>query len=344
MTIKRIMFILVLFLSTLATGSFGKESPSTLVKTTAIIQADISENIIAYGILEPKNDKVRSLATSHAGLVKQVWVREGQRVAQGDQLVDIFISPEARMQYLQAETAVEYAKGQLKRSERLYSEKLAIKSEVENAQKNLTDSQNVLAALMQNNQHKILETLFAPMNGIVTSLNVSQGQRLLANDTTMVLASENHLVARIGIEPEQLNALTIDTDVSISPVFNENIIVKSKITALNAMLNTNTRLVDAIVSIPSEQANQLILGTQIVATFSLAPVSSMIVPKTAILSDEGGDYIFVIKNLVAQKHYIKKGSRQVNSIAISGDIKVGEKVVIEGNYVLEEGMLTREPK
>lgn len=324
--------------------TISAEQPSTAVKTAKITQTALSEHISAYGVLEAKSDKVLSLSLAHAGLVNQLWVREGQRIEKGDRLAEITTSPEARMQYFQAQSAVEYATQQVKRSKRMFSEKLATRVDIESATKNLNDSQSALNALVERNQNKLTEVLLAPINGVITLLNITQGQRAQSNDSAMLIASENHLVARIGIEPEEINRLLPNTEVTISPVFNSNINVSSKISAVNAMVNPNTHLIDAMIDIPTAQANPLVLGTHVVAKFILPAQLSFTVPRSALLNDENGYYIFTLNNKIARKIYVKKGVEQNDLVAISGTIQTNETVVVLGNYILEDGMLTREIK
>jgi len=324
--------------------SMSEDQPSAAVKTAKITQTALSEHIKAYGILEAKSDQVLNLSLAHAGLVNQLWVREGQRVEKGERLAEIITSPEARMQYFQAQSAVEYATQQLKRSKRMFDEKLATKADVESATKNLKDSQSALNALVERSQNKSTEILFAPINGIITLLNITQGQRVQSNNSAMLIASENHLVARIGIEPEEITLLLPNTAVTITPVFDSNINVNSKISVVNAMVNPSTHLIDAMVDIPTVQAKQLVLGTRIVAKFSLPAQLSFTVPRKAILNDADGYYIFTLKNKIARKIYVKKGIEQDDLVAISGDVQIDETVVVTGNYILEDGMLTRELK
>tara|TARA_R110001592_G_scaffold346498_1_gene639141 strand:- start:134 stop:1168 length:1035 start_codon:yes stop_codon:yes gene_type:complete len=322
--------------------SMSEEQPSAAVKTAKITQAVLSEHIKAYGILEAKSDQVLNLSLAHAGLVNQLWVRAGQRIEKGARLAQIITSPEARMQYFQAESALEYATQQLNRSKRMLSEKLATTADVESATKNLNDNQNALNALVERSQNKPSEIIFSPISGIITLLNITQGQRVQSNDSAMLIASENHLVARIGIEPEEITLLLPNTEVTITPVFDNNINVSSKISVVNAMVNPSTHLIDAMVDIPTAQANRLVLGTRVLAEFSLPAQSAFTVPRSALLNDENGYYIFTLENKIARKIYVKKGIEQNNLVAISGDIKENETVVIVGNYILEDGMLTRE--
>jgi len=317
------------------------EQPSAQVQTALVKQQAVSKTILAYGIIEPESDKIISLSLPHAGLINKLWVRLGQRVTIGDKLIEIVTAPEARMQYFQAQSAVEYAKQQLARSERMFSEQLATKADVEMAKRNLHDSQTTLDALVSKNQNKSKQILFAPMNGIITQLNLTQGDRVPSDTTAMLIASENHFIARVGIEPDEINSLTVNTNASVSPVFEQNTQVATQISEIHPMVNPTTHLIDAILPIPLSSAKQLVLGSRIIANFQLPSTTELTVPRSAVLSDEQGFYIFLVSGQVAHKTYITKGYEQAGQIVISGQVKADDTVVIVGNYVLQDGMKIR---
>ncbi len=342
MHFKTLVLTSFILSSLFSSSVYSEEQASAAVKVAKIKQIKMSEHIVAYGVLEAKADNVVSLSLAHSGLVNQLWVRLGQRVKKGDRLAKIITSPEARMQYFQAISAVEYAKQQLTRSKRLFSEKLTTKAAVENAIKNLADSQSALNALIKRKQNKSQESLFAPLSGIITQLNLTQGQRVQSNENAMLIASENHVVARVGIEPEEVKLLPANTTVTLSHVFDDSINVKSTINSINAMVNPSTHLIDAMIDIPAIQAKSFILGTRVKANFILPPQLYFVVPRSAVLNDANGYFIFTLKNKIAHKIYIKKNIEQNNMVAISGDIQLNEIVVILGNYILKDGMLTRE--
>jgi multidrug resistance efflux pump len=76
-----------------------------------------------------------------------------------------------------------------------------------------------LKALQQRGQNIEKETLRTPMNGIVTQLDISQGQRKQANTTAMLIAAEQRLIAQLGVEPEDLGLIQAGTPVTITSVF-----------------------------------------------------------------------------------------------------------------------------
>ena len=109
----------------MAQPTIAQEHPSVFVNTALVQEQEVVDGLATYGVLTADPDQVQSISLSHAGLINRVWVRLGQRVESGDRLLEIITAPEARMQFLQAQGALEYAKQDLDRQRRLLSEQLA---------------------------------------------------------------------------------------------------------------------------------------------------------------------------------------------------------------------------
>jgi len=328
---------------TLGSVSYAADGTrSVAVKTTVVVEKQIGETLIAYGVLDPDPDQVLSLSLSRAGLINRVWVRLGQRVKRGAKLLEVITSPDARMQYLQAQSAVDYATRELERKQRLLKEQLATKAQVDAARKALRDAGTSLDALHKRGLDRTKETLRAPMDGIITRLDVTQGQRVQADTSAMLIAAEKRLIARLGVEAEDLGSLKPGTPVTLIPVFVPDVKVQSRIREVHAMINPRTHLVEVLAPIPEQQVDHLVLGSRILAYIHLTLHQALMVPRSAVLSDEQGTFVYTVRQSQAQKIRVRTGLEQGNEIEIIGPLNVGDFVVMLGNYELRDGMFVRE--
>jgi RND family efflux transporter MFP subunit len=339
---KTITVTLALIMIMISAHFSTAETPCAAVKVTAVEEKTLTENIIAYGAIEPDPDQVLSLSLPHAGFINRVWVRAGQRVKCGDKLLEVITAPEARMQYLQAQSTVDFAKRELSRQERLLAEQLATKSQVDEARKNLHDAQTTLESLRRQGIEKTEETLRAPMDGIITRTDVNQGERIQANTTAMLIAAETRLIARLGVEPEDVDKLSPDNPVTIVPVFIPGVQVKSSIREVHAMIDPTTHLVEVLAPIPESQGNHLVLGSRVLSRISIASRPGLVVPRSAVLRDDTGAYVFRLSNGTAKRVNVRTGMEESSWVEIAGEIKAGDPVVIQGNYELSDGMAIRE--
>jgi len=320
------------------------DSPSVQVRTAAVTSAEVADELTAYGVLDPDPDQVISLSLPHAGLINRVWVRLGQRVRRGDQLLEIVTAPDARMQYLQAQSAVDFAQQELQRQQRLLGEQLATRSQVDAAERDFKDANAALEALRQRGQDAASQVLRAPMDGVVTRLDVSQGQRVQADSTALLVAAEQNLIGRLGVEPEDLPGVQPGSPVLIRSVFVPGLEIETRIREVHAMIDPATNLVEVLAPIPAEQAGSLVLGSPIRGAIRSAARQALLVPRSAVLSEAGADYLFVVKDGVARRVEVRTGAESGDSIEVSGELQAGDTVVVSGNYELSEGMAVRETR
>jgi RND family efflux transporter MFP subunit len=340
--LEKNLLVLILLAQTVDVISAAADEPSVLVETAPVTEQTMSETLEAYGTLEPDPDQVLSLSLPHAGLINRVWIRLGQRVEQGDQLLEVVTSPDARMQYMQAQSAVDFARRELSRQESLLRDQLATKAQVDSASKNLDDATATLQALQKRGQDVTEETLRAPMKGIITRLDVTQGQRVQADTTAMLIASEKRLITRLGVEPEDLAAVKTGAAVSIVPLFVPGVQIETTIREIHAMIDPATQLVEVLAAIPASQFDWLVLGMRVRGLIQLESRKSLVVPRSAVLTQGGDAYVYIVVEGKARRIPVRTWIEQGDMIAVDGELKTGDKVVVSGNYELSDGMAVRE--
>jgi len=323
-------------------GAAWSQPSGVLVETAPVRAKAVGETLLAYGVLEPDPDQVLSLSLPHGGLVNRIWISLGQRVVAGDKLIELVTAPDARMQFLQAESAVDYAQRELERQRRLLSEQLATKAQVDAAQKALRDAQATVAALRERGMDVAVETLRTPIDGVITRLDVAQGQRIQADSTAMLIAAEKHLIARLGIEPEDLNRLHPGLPITLSPVFVPDIRVETQLHQVHGMINPSTHLVDVLAPIPEDRTGPLVLGSRVSAHIRLPPHQALVVPRSAVLRAGKQAYLYLVKKGTAHRVEVDTGTEQGPEIEVSGALAAGDVVVVLGNYELRDGISVRE--
>ena len=268
--VRLLMHCLVLVPGLAGAPPAGADTPSVQVRTATVVSQDVDRD----------PDGIRRTGSGPRSGIESVAaacrtdqpcrVRLGQRVKSGDRLLEVITAPDARMQYLQAQSAVDYARRELERQQRMLGEQLATRSQVDAAKKNLNDAIATFKALEQRGQGVEQETLRAPMDGIITRLDVSQGQRVQADVTAMLIAAEQRLIARLGVEPEDLAYVEAGTPVTIVSVFGPTIKIETIVREVHAMINPDTHLVEVLAVIPESQINHLVLGSRILGRIQLA--------------------------------------------------------------------------
>jgi RND family efflux transporter MFP subunit len=302
----------------------------------------MTDTLETYGTLDPDPVQVLSLSLRHAGLINRIWVRLGQRVESGGRLLEVVTAPDASMQYLQAQSAVDFARRELTRQQRMLDEQLATRAQVDAARKALEDATSTLQALEKRGLDMAQETLRAPMDGIITRLDVSQGQRVQADTTAMLVAAEQRLIARLWVEPEDLVDIRTGAAVTITPVFTPGVSIETTVREIHAMIDPGTQLVEMLAAIPEQQVDRLVLGSRIRGSIQLASHNRLVVPRSTVLGEGGNAYLFIVEDGKARRVAVEADGEEEDLVAVSGPLQAGDRVVVTGNYELADGMAVRE--
>jgi hypothetical protein len=83
---------------------------------------------------------------------------------------------------------------------------------------------------------------------------------------------------------------------------------------------------------------------QVRGTIALDSKESWVVPRSAVLRDEQGSFLFQVRDGHARRVPVTVAIESGNTVAVSGALDSSLKVVVSGNYELQDGMTVRETK
>ncbi|MGE3801393.1 MAG: efflux RND transporter periplasmic adaptor subunit [Candidatus Kapaibacterium sp.] len=198
LTVALVATVAIVAAAVLSNGG-GEEG--TLVETEKAEKRTIVETVTATGVVEPETQVVISSEVS--GEIVYLGVEEGDRVSKGQVLIRI--NPEsiyaqreqasaqilaAKSQVSSANATLTKAESEFKRLSTLYEKKLVTEQEVEAAETQLKVSRSQLESAefqveqAEANYKQVQEsvkktTITAPISGVVTRLNVKQGEKVV---------------------------------------------------------------------------------------------------------------------------------------------------------------------
>lgn len=113
--------------------------------------------------------------------------------------------------------------------------------------------------------------------------------------------------------------------------------IEGKLTSISATIDPMTHLVKAIASVPASMSARLALGTTLVAHIDLPARQGILIPRTALLEDAMGPYVFTVSEGEAHRQDIKVLVETDDMALIDGlDPALGSQVVVSGNSELED--------
>ncbi|BBP05988.1 hemolysin D [Sulfuriferula plumbiphila] len=321
-----------------ASPAWAADAASVAVQTVALKQQMMTETISGYGVVSPDTRSLQNINLPRAGQVVSLLVNAGQVVKKGTPLLEFGTGPDAALSYRQASVAVRFAASEVTRIEQLVGQQLATQSQLAAAQKTWANAQAALQAQQKMGNGRSQERVAAPFDGVVVSISAAQGDRLAAGAPVLQLARAGGQRVVLGVEPEDVMRVRPGMAVSVASVFNEARRVMGRVAQVFGMINPQTQFVDVLVEVPN---GGLIAGTRVRAKIQLGQQPAWVVPRSAVLRDAQGAYLFQVQAGKAHRVKVHTGLEQGGMVAVSGAFNPGQPVVSLGNYELQDGMAVR---
>jgi HlyD family secretion protein len=384
--------LLVIILIVVVIASGGKEN-IILVQTEKVQKRDITQTVTATGTIDPEfkvvitpevTGEIISLPVKEGDTVKKgqllIRIKGDQYMAQKDRLEANLKSSEASLQIRDAE--LNRVKLEYDRTKELHSKALASDSELETAQSNYLTAKasydaaaaNVLQSKAQ--LREVLETLYkttiySPMDGIVTQLNVELAERVLGSGFSqgtniMTVADLSNMEAVVDVDENDVVLVSVGDTANVSvDAFGDKIFhgVVTEIgnSAKAAGLGTQEQVVNFSVKIkmldldpnlrPGMSCNADI-ETETVSNVLSVPIQS-VTARTDVPEDEdstktnddseAGDMagmmgkkkpkevVFIVDGGNAKMKVVETGISDDNYLQITKGIEEGD-VVVSGSY------------
>lgn len=315
---------------------------TALVRTEPLKKQVIAATITGYGLVGMDPLTTVNINFPVAGQVSRLFVSQGELVAKGAPLVELSLSVNEALSYSQARSNLDFARSELERTQHMTDQQLATRSQLQQARKNVDDAGAAMAAQRKLGTNIGIRLIKATFDGIVGQVSVAPGDRLQAGATALQLARRDRMKVTIGIEPEDMGQVRPGMPVQVSSVFDERLVVPGRVEKVFGMINPQTRLIDVTVTLRSKPAAGLTPGTRVKGAITLQSRGGYAVPRSAVLRDAGGAYLFVVRKGLARRVAVIAGIEGGGKVAVSGRLLPGDRVVVLGNYELRDGMATRE--
>lgn len=330
----------------LQTAGACAEGISALVQTVPAERRAIAQNVRAYGVVAGIPSSQQIISVSYTARIESIRVFAGQIIKRGMPLVDLQADPAARLSAAEATSAAVFAKGELERTRLLYEQRLATESQLAGAEKALSDAKAALAAQRPAGSLNGPISIRSPFDGVVSALTAAQGDTLQAGAAIMQLtrikspASDRSNVA-LTVDPGESAHIPIGAKVALHALAADiNVVVIGHVVDVGASVDPQTQLVNLTVSADLE-GTPLISGMRVAAEIQTSDAVHWVVPRSAMLRDDAGTYIFQIEHGKAHRVAVTPRVDAGDRMGVDGNLMAQLPVVSVGNYELQEGMAVR---
>ncbi|MFX1670832.1 efflux RND transporter periplasmic adaptor subunit [Paraburkholderia sp. A2WS-5] len=315
------------------------------VQTAHVERGTIAQPVRAYGIVAASASNVTTVNLLYVARIVQMRVQPGQAVKRGTPLVVVQADPAAVVAASQAKSALALAHGELSRTQSLYDKGLATQSQLAAAKKALLDAQQALDAQAQTGIAAGSRTIAAPVDAVVLQVSVAQGDQVQAGAAIMQLAvaasgEDARANVMLGIEPADAAAVHIGDAVTLHGLSTAlaKAAVTGRVVMVGASVDAQSQLVNVGANVPVGPT-AFIPGTRVRADIATLTGEHWVVPRSAVLTDEKGEYVFQITpDRKAHRVTVVTKVEDGNRYGVDGMLDGARPLVVSGNYELKDGM------
>ncbi len=319
----------------------GCKTRETLIQPSATVSVKVSEvksTVFHYVVRSAgrlSTSKEQKLSFKTGGIIRNIYVSEGQSVNHGDVLASLDLS-EIRSQVNQARDALDKAERDYKRVLNLYNDSVATLEQLQNAQTMMQIARSNYEIASFNLQHS---TIIAPAKGRI--LKILMEEHEIAGPGYPVLlfgSTEGHWVIRISVtDRDRVNLTMNDTALVKLDAFPSRDF-KARISELADMADPFTGTFEVELML-DDVGNYMLLTGMIarVEIFTNNGRNLTVIPVEALFQASGDTgYVYEVVNGKPVKRMVTLFEIAQNEVLVSSGIKPGSYVVTENVHALSD--------
>lgn len=313
------------------------EASKKLVAVTALQPQDFAHYIDLQGRISTENVYVVT-PRGMGGQVKAVYVKQGDRVKQGQLLLKLDDAV-VRQQMAQLKTQLDYARDLYNRQQAVWKEGIGTEVQVLNARnavENLEKQQSLL------NEQLAMSSVYAQASGVAETVNIRVGETFTGNPAAgITIVNPSQLKAVVDVPENYASKVKKGMEVIVDvPDLQKRI--NARITLVSELIGQTNRSFTAESKIPADpllKPNQI----AIIRILDHSSKNAIVVPVATVQSDEKGKFVYVLDmqngKAVAKKKNVVVGELYEDRIEIRQGLQANDQLITQGFQGLYEGQL-----
>jgi RND family efflux transporter MFP subunit len=303
---------------------------SVPVIVSRVAEATNREVIAAVGTARARRSVM--LHPESDGIIVKFAPRAGDRVKQGEVIVQLD-ADKVRLAVQIANRRLQEAKRQFSRSEFLKSQSVNSKAKVEDAQTVLERAE--LEVLLAEETLQDL-SIKAPFDGIVGIPNVEVGERVTTTTPLISLDQRDEVLVEFEVAEKYLSRIATGDAVAVGTPSYQDKSFAGRVEFIDSRIAPTSRTAKVRAVVPNKE-DVLRPGMSFVVEVELPGERYAVVPELSLQWRKGESFVWTVEDGKARKVLVTVVSRLNSTILVSGELKPGELVVVEGVQRLRPG-------
>ena len=329
------------------TAAGGKGGAGQLATVTVVVpgRSQVARTIVASGPLAAKRDQPIGIAGQGGRVVRVLadagtWVRAGQVLAIVDRSVQAQQAAQLAAQVEAARANAALAQANYQRAISLQGRGFVSKAEIDSkkATRDAAYAQvRVAQATLGATRAQIGQlNVIAPASGLILARNVEVGQVVSPGSPPLFrLAEGGQMEMQAHLSQQDLAEVRAGMAASVTPVGSQTAIT-GNVWQVAPVIDAQSRLGAVRIAIPYTDAIKP--GGFAEARITAGQTTAPLLPQSAVLSDDRGNYVYIInaKNEVERRD-IKIGTVDDHGVTIAQGLSGNEAVVLSAGPFLNPG-------
>ncbi len=306
----------------------------TLVTTLPVKSSDFTSYLEVQGTVESDNNVILSAETN--GIVRNLLVKEGQFVGQGQLLVSQS-SEVLQSSIAEVEKSLELAEVVFKRQSNLWEQRIGTELQYLEAKNNKERLERQLQTLRS---QVGMANITAPFSGVVDEIFIRQGQN--AGPGTQVLRLVNTQQVNVVAEVSEtyLGKVKVGDLVKVDfPSLDKS--QEAPISLIGQTINPENRTFRIEIQLTNPERT---LKPDLLATVRIQEAKqadAIVIPTNLIQKDKAGEFVFVLdqegKKQIARKVRVQRGDTYDNQTVILEGLQGDELLIDRGSREVADG-------
>jgi Cu(I)/Ag(I) efflux system membrane fusion protein len=291
------------------------------------------------GRLVVNHELTEVISSRYAGRIEKLFVKEmGRTVKKGQPIFQIYSE---ELQTLQQDFLLQTKQVAAFPDEKIYQ---SMREAAKNKLRLFGSSEAQINTLITTGKSAPSLTVYSSASGLVTELNVSEGQYLTEGSQILKLENFSQLWLEMDVYPNELESVSLGTKVKASI----NGISEKEQTLIIDFISPQMDPTSQILKVraPIYNAGNLQAGMQAIVFLPLAEISNALsLPLDAVVRDQKGAHVWIrtAKNTYSPRK-VQTGEEDADRIIILSGLENVEEVVISGAYLLSSEFILKKGK
>ena len=310
------------------------------------------------GSLVLRAQDMGNVSSLMGGIVKNVYVKEGQMVSRGQVVATIENTDVVTLQreYYTAYKESEMAHLELDRQKTLASAGAGIKKTLQMSEKNYKVAKSNLLGTGRQLQQMGISTkevakgkfttvfpLRAPISGTVSDMQASLGSYADMQTPLMKIRNNHAVECDLNVFEKDIAKVKVGDQVLVSLTNQPGVNVSGRVYGMNQYLNKGTKSVAVHVKLDAKRGAKLFEGMYVSGQIATGRQLCMTLPDKAIVSADGKQYVFALNQQHSKggtysfsRHEVTTGvsNNGYTEVALCKHLKKGQKIVTDNAFYL----------